>query len=110
MLLNDYGDIEVVGEASNGEEAVLLAERLKPAVVIMDINMPRMNGIEATAKIKAAHPHTIVIGLSVNAETENQNAMERAGAALLLTKEAAVDRLYSSIRETTFTHFPTAQS
>ena len=100
-MLNNYADIEVVGEASNGEEAVFLADRLGPAVIIMDINMPQMNGIDATAKIKASHPHIVVIGLSVNAGAENREAMERAGASLLLTKEAAVDRLYSSIHEMT---------
>jgi DNA-binding NarL/FixJ family response regulator len=89
----------VVGEAWNGEEAVKAVESLRPAVVIMDINMPKMNGIEATAKIKARFPDTTVIGLSVNAGDENKEAMLNAGASLLLTKEAAVEQLYGAIQE-----------
>jgi DNA-binding NarL/FixJ family response regulator len=66
----------------------------------MDINMPKLNGIEATARIKAAHPHIKVIGLSVNADARNQDAMLQAGADLLLTKEAAVDELHRAILRT----------
>ena len=99
-VLDSYADIEVVGEAWNGEEAVALVERLQPALVVMDITMPKMNGIEATTRIKARYPHTIVIGLSVNAGGANEEAMKNAGAAMLLTKEAAVDELYRAIQET----------
>jgi DNA-binding NarL/FixJ family response regulator len=63
--------------------------------------MPTMNGIEATAQIKARHPEVIVIGLSVNVSGENTKAMTQAGAALLLTKEAAVDELYHAVCQTT---------
>ena len=75
-LLESYGDIQVVGEASNGLEAVEMTEQLQPSVVVMDINMPEMNGIEATGKIKSSHPHTVVIGMSVNAAGENQKNHE----------------------------------
>jgi CheY-like chemotaxis protein len=98
-LLESYGDIQVVGEACNGQEAVELTEQLKPSVVVMDINMPEMNGIEATAKIKSSHPHTVIIGMSVNAAGENQNAMKTAGASRLLTKEAAVEHLHTAIQD-----------
>ncbi|HET7438308.1 MAG TPA: response regulator transcription factor, partial [Nitrospira sp.] len=98
-VLDCYPDLEVVGEAWNGEEAVKAVESLRPAVVIMDINMPKMNGIEATAEIKARFPDTTVIGLSVNASDENKEAMLNAGASLLLTKEAAVEQLYGAIQE-----------
>ena len=50
-LLESYGDIQVVGEASNGIEAIILVEQLRPNIVLMDVNMPKMNGIEATAQI-----------------------------------------------------------
>ena len=70
---------------------------MQPAIVIMDINMPRLNGIQATARIKEQFPHIVVIGLSVNADSENQDAMKKAGAACLLTKEAAVNELYQAI-------------
>ncbi len=98
-VLDSYSDVEVVGEASNGEDAVAAVEQLRPQVVVMDINMPTMNGIEATSRIKARHPETIVIGLSVNADGENRQAMAVAGAATLLTKEAAVDLLYGFIQQ-----------
>jgi PAS domain S-box-containing protein len=97
-LLDSYTDIEVVGEASNGEEALACVATLQPAIVVMDINMPKMNGIEATAVIRDGHPEMIVIGLSVQAGGEMQQAMLKAGAAVLLTKEAAVDQLYQTIQ------------
>ena len=98
-VLDSYADIEVVGEAWNGEEAVAGTDRLRPAVVVMDINMPKMNGIKATTMIRARHPEIIVIGLSVNTSGENEMAMKQAGATMLLTKEAAVDELYRTIQE-----------
>ncbi len=98
-VLEAYPDIELVGEASNGEEAVAMAERLQPAAIVMDISMPRMNGIQATGLITSRHPGMQVIGLSVNAGEENQTAMLRAGAYRLLTKEAAVEQLYGAIKE-----------
>lgn len=98
-LLDSYPDVEVVGEACNGEEAVAFVERVQPSIVVMDINMPKMNGIDATAAIVSRYPGTVVIGLSVQAGGENEVAMKHAGAALLLTKEAAVDDLYRTIRE-----------
>ena len=97
-MLESYGDIRVVGEASNGIEAIMLMEQLHPSIVLMDINMPRMNGIEATAKITARFPSIIVIGLSVHADEVNELAMREAGAAALLTKEAAVEELYRIIQ------------
>lgn len=97
-VLEGFSDIEVIGEASNGQEAVDLTKQLSPAVVLMDINMPVMNGIEATAKIKTRYPDTVVIGLSVNASGNNEHAMKTAGASLLLTKEAAVDQLHGAIQ------------
>jgi len=98
-VLDAYDDVEVVGEASDGEEAVSATERWRPAVVVMDINMPKMNGIEATAEIKARWPDIIIIGLSVNSGGDNSRAMEKVGATLLLTKDAAVVQLYEAIRK-----------
>lgn len=99
-VLETYPAIEVAGEATNGVEAVALVETLRPSVILMDINMPRMNGIEATTRIKAHYPGTIVIGLSVNAGGQNEVAMAQAGASALITKEAAVDDLYAAIQQT----------
>jgi len=97
-VLDAYPDVDVVGEASNGEEAVEMTQQLRPSLVVMDINMPRMNGVEATSIIKTRHPNTIVIGLSVQAGEEAQRGILKAGAVVLLTKEAAVDELYRTIR------------
>ncbi len=98
-VLDAYDDIQIVGEAQDGAEAVRLVGELQPQVVVMDINMPKMNGIEATARIKTNRPGTIVIGISVNTGDDNGNAMRRAGAAVLLNKEAAVDDLYRTIQD-----------
>ena len=98
-VLDAYADMKVVGEAADGEAAVRLAGELLPTVVLMDINMPGCNGIEATRRIKAQYPDMSVIGLSVDADGHNQEAMLKAGAYSLMTKEAAVEQLYSLIYE-----------
>jgi signal transduction histidine kinase/CheY-like chemotaxis protein len=98
-ILDAYADVEVVGEAAAGDEAVGMVDHLRPSVVVMDINMPRMNGIEATAAIKARHSSVVVIGLSVQADEFARYEMLRAGATALMTKEAAVDELYRAIQE-----------
>ena len=96
-VLDGYADIEVIGEASNGEEAVAMTERLRPSLVLMDINMPKMSGVDATSHIKTRHPEIVVIGLSVQAGHEPHLAMLKAGATRLLTKEAAVDQLHHAM-------------
>jgi PAS domain S-box-containing protein len=96
-VLEQYDDVTVAGEACNGAEALDQVETLRPSVVVMDINMPTMNGIQATAVIKARYPDISVIGLSVQAGGLNEEAMKQAGAVTLLTKEAAVEELYSAI-------------
>jgi CheY-like chemotaxis protein len=96
-VLDGYADIEVVGEASNGEEAVAMTDRLRPSLVLMDINMPKMSGVDATAHIKTRHPDIVVVGLSVQTSHETHLAMLKAGATRLLTKEAAVEQLHHAI-------------
>jgi PAS domain S-box-containing protein len=98
-VLDAYADLQVVGEGRDGMEAVKLVEQFRPRVVVMDINMPKMNGIEATEHIKLRYPDTIIIGISVNVGEDNSAAMRRAGAATLVTKEAAVEQLYDAIQE-----------
>jgi CheY-like chemotaxis protein/anti-sigma regulatory factor (Ser/Thr protein kinase) len=95
--LDAYDDLHVVAEAPDGAEAVHLVQDLRPRVVVMDVNMPRMNGIDATARIKTQWPETMVIGISVNAQDENSAAMKRAGATTVLPKESALDQLHEAI-------------
>jgi DNA-binding NarL/FixJ family response regulator len=97
-VLESYQDIAIVGEASNGEEALAGVAMHRPAIVVMDINMPKMNGIEATAAIRKRYPEIGVIGLSVQSGGEIQQAIVKAGAAVLLNKEAAVEQLYHAIQ------------
>jgi DNA-binding NarL/FixJ family response regulator len=97
-LLQNYANLEVVAEAANGEEAVTLAAQVSPSVIVMDINMPKMNGIEATARISGNTPHLPIIGLSVNGG-EYRDAVLRAGAKAFVSKEAAVEDLYLTILE-----------
>ncbi|MCW5798634.1 MAG: PAS domain S-box protein [Nitrospira sp.] len=97
-LLAGYGDIQVVAEAANGSEALTLARQWQPDVVLMDVNMPVMDGIEATRRIKDALPDTIVIGLSVQTIAHVGHEMREAGAVAFLNKEAAVEDLYQTIQ------------
>ena len=89
--LQDYPNIEVVGEASDGEEAVAVASKLLPSVIVMDISMSKMDGITATRQIA-------VIGLSVHREAHQIDAMQKAGAFEILAKDDAVTDLYSAIQ------------
>jgi CheY-like chemotaxis protein len=98
-VLEAYPDVHIVGEAKNGEEAIECVHREQPSLVVMDINMPRLNGIDATVRIKSAYPDMKVIGLSVNADAGHQEAMRQAGVDRLLTKEAAVNELYRAIQQ-----------
>jgi DNA-binding NarL/FixJ family response regulator len=100
-LLMSYPNIGVVGEAGNGEEAVSNAAKLQPTIVVMDIGMPNLDGIGATRLIKTQYPHMAVLGLSVNAPTYHVDAMLKAGAFEVLTKEKAVDELYIAIQRAT---------
>jgi signal transduction histidine kinase/CheY-like chemotaxis protein len=100
-LLGNYQDVVVLGEACDGQEAITAVGTLRPNLVVMDVNMPSMDGITATRLIKTRYPHITVIGLSVNSDAQNEAAMLEAGAALLLTKEAAVEQLYSAMKQAT---------
>jgi DNA-binding NarL/FixJ family response regulator len=86
-----------VGEAADGEEAVALAAALKPDVILMDVNMPRMDGVEASRRIKRDLPSTVVIGLSMHGGEHHEHAMRESGAAAYLTKDSAAERLIETI-------------
>lgn len=98
-ILATYPNFEIVGEACNGEEALESVQLLKPSVVVMDINMPRLDGIKATTLIKRVYPHIVVVGLSVYANDDTRKAMTAAGATTVISKEAAVEQLRDEIIE-----------
>lgn len=93
-------DMEVVGEAADGALAVELSRRLQPDIVLMDINLPGMNGIEATRAIHAESPHIRLIGLSMLEDFEQAQAMQQAGASRYLTKSGPAEELLAAIRGT----------
>jgi PAS domain S-box-containing protein len=96
-ILETYPDLEVIGEAANGIEAVESAVNHQPDVVVMDINLPELNGIDATRRIKKEAPNTVVIGLSVQYSSQTEAALMEAGASALLSKEQATEDLYRTI-------------
>ena len=96
-LLAGYEEIEVIGEACNGQQAVILTEACHPDVVVMDINMPKMNGITATGLIKRHRPETIVIGFSFFDDPYLKQAVLQAGAATFILKQEAGEQLYPAI-------------
>jgi CheY-like chemotaxis protein len=96
-ILEGYGDVSVVGEAGNGIEALSLNTELMPDVIFMDVNMPQMDGIEATKLIKQARPEAIIIALSVNTSSQIIDAMKAAGASAFVSKESAVEELYDAM-------------
>lgn len=96
-ILETYPDLEVVAEASDGEGAVESAISHEPDVVVMDINLPRLNGIDATRRIKKEAPDTVVIGLSVHYSSQTYAAVIEAGASAVLSKEQATEDLYRTI-------------
>jgi len=97
-LLGDDSDLTVIGEAGDGEEAVQMATEMHPDVVIMDIAMPKLNGIEATRQIKLIHPDTAVLVLSAYDDDEYVFGLVEAGAAGYLLKTASGDELTHAIR------------
>ncbi len=97
-LLGDEPDIEVVGQAADGQEAVELASKLLPDVILMDISMPKLNGVEATRLICNGWPETRIIGLSMYEEADRARAMLDAGAVHYLTKSGPAHELLNAIR------------
>lgn len=98
LALDD--DLEVVGEAGDGEEALALCRRLHPELVLMDVSMPKMDGIEATRAIKAEHPKTGVLMLTAHTDHELLLEAVRAGAAGYVLKSVAPDELVGAVRRT----------
>jgi two-component system response regulator NreC len=98
LLLEAQPDLVIVGEAENGEEAIRRTAELLPDVVLMDIEMPGMNGIEAARRIKAQSPETSVLALTMYEDDQYFFEMLRAGASGYVPKRAAPDELATAIR------------
>lgn len=98
-LLGREKDIEVVAEASDGREAVKLAGKLSPHVVVMDVSMPGLNGMEAAAQISSACPASKVIALSMHSDRLFVSGMMKSGARGYLLKDCAFEELARAIRE-----------
>ena len=97
-LLKKEDDFEIVAEAGDGEEAIRLATELKPDVVIIDISMPRLDGLEATRQIKAACPEIAVLTLTVHNDDESIIEILQAGAAGYVIKSVFGDELVQAVR------------
>jgi two-component system NarL family response regulator len=98
MVLDGEPDIEVVGEAADGHQALERAQELMPDVVLMDVRMPRRSGIEATREIRDALPHVRIIMLTVSDEEADLYEAIKAGAAGYLLKEVSTDEVPDAIR------------
>lgn len=98
MILSSQSDMEIVGEAGNGREVVELAENLKPDIVVMDVAMPELNGIEATRRLATSVPHARVVALSMHKDNVYVREILRAGARGYLLKDSVAGDLVSAIR------------
>lgn len=103
-IINDEEDMEIIGEASDGNEAIEQTRQLQPDIVIMDISMPNMSGIEATKIISADSSMTQIIGLSMCPETGEGKEMLEAGAVDFVSKGGPVDAILNAIRKAAAIH------
>ncbi|MEN6401566.1 MAG: response regulator transcription factor [Armatimonadia bacterium] len=108
LLLADEPDLQLVAEATDGQQAVAMVDELLPEVVIMDIGLPVMDGIEATHRIKEAHPEIAVIALSAHSDACFVDEMKKLGACGYVLKDMAFELLVDAIRKCTVgeTSFP----
>jgi DNA-binding NarL/FixJ family response regulator len=98
MILAAQPDMEIAGEAGNGREAVELAQKLKPDVVVMDVTMPELNGIEATRRLIELSPRSRVLALSMHKDAVYVREILRAGARGYLLKDSADSDLLAAVR------------
>jgi len=98
MILSAQPDMEIVGEAGNGRQAVEQAEELKPDVVVMDVAMPELNGIEATRRLASSAPHARVLALSMHKDSVYVREILRAGARGYLLKDSGAADLLQAVR------------
>jgi two-component system NarL family response regulator len=98
MVLSDEPDIEIVGEASDGQEAIDRAQEVMPDIVLMDVRMPKRSGIEATAQIKDLLPHVKILMLTISDEEADLYDAIKAGASGYLLKEIPIEEVADAIR------------
>jgi DNA-binding NarL/FixJ family response regulator len=98
MLLGLLPDVQVVGTAADGEEALTLAGELRPDVILMDLRMPRVDGVEATRRLRASHPEIKVVVLTTYADDRSVIDALRAGALGYLTKDAGADEIRQALQ------------
>jgi two-component system response regulator NreC len=98
MLLENENDLEIIGEASSGLQGLQLADSLLPDMVIMDITLPDISGIEATRRLKKSHPQVSVVALTIHEDQQYFFEMLHAGASAYVPKRAAPDDLINAIR------------
>ena len=96
--IEEKGDAEVIAEAADGERAVQLVRDMRPDVVVMDVGLPKMNGVEATRQIKTEFPRIAVIGISVSAGSKSESAMRAVGASAYFSKAGPVEELCAAVR------------
>jgi len=96
--LQGYPNIEVVGEASDGQEALEFVAKVQPTAVVIDVIMPKVDGIEATRRIKSQHPHIAVVGLTRDLKDYTVYSMKKVGASEVVDKKNAVDELHDAIQ------------
>ena len=96
-LLTSYDDIQIVGEAGDGKQALEIVASCQPDVILMDLNMPVMNGIEAANLIKKSWKETVIIGLCAVQDAYTMEAFLKAGALAVVTKDR-FDHLHSTIQ------------
>lgn len=100
LLLQLTGEFELVGEAANGQEAVEKTGRLNPDVVLMDLEMPVMDGYQATKEIRTRWPDCIVIALSVHSGTQERRRASRCGVDAFIEKGTPLESILRTIRQT----------
>jgi len=98
LLLRQQGEWQIVGEAGDGEEAIRLAKALKPQIVVLDVEMPRLGGVEAARRIRQVAPATQIIVLSMHGDAYYQERMFAAGASAYVLKNEAIDDLVEAIQ------------
>ena len=98
LLLDSQADMEVVAEASDGRTAVEFNERYRPQVVVMDLSMPEMNGLQATQAIKQSHPETSIVALTRHDDAPFVDELRKAGASAYVLKQSPSRELLDAVR------------